>query len=192
VLAKVGVAVPMTDLFGVAGNQLLDEVPLPRAFAIRIESLRDLIEVFDREVAMLSHEIELWLSGDKGYLAIQQIPGVGPVLGAVFCAEIGDVTRFPSPDKLTCWAGLTPRHRESDLHVVRGAITKQGSRLVRWAAVEAAQRRRGGFQAERYDRITERRGNNKIARVAIARHTLTLLYYGLRDGEIRCLLEKTA
>ncbi|MGI9001099.1 MAG: transposase [Pseudonocardia sp.] len=37
------------------------------------------------------------------------------------------------------WAGLTSRHRESDATVHRGRITKQGSRLVRWAAVEAVQ-----------------------------------------------------
>jgi phosphoribosyl-ATP pyrophosphohydrolase len=37
-----------------------------------------------------------------------------------------------------------------------------------------------------YSRIAARRGN-KIARVAAARKLLTLVYYGLRDGEVRCL-----
>lgn len=62
---------------------------------------------------------------------------------AVLVAEIGDITRFSSADKLTCWAdcwaGLTPLHRESDTKVRRGRITKQGSRLVRWAVVESVQ-----------------------------------------------------
>jgi len=35
-------------------------------------------------------------------------------------------------------------------------------------------------------RIAKRRGRN-IAKVALARRMLTLCYYGLRDGEIRCL-----
>ena len=161
VLAKEGIAVPMTDLFGVAGQALLDTVPLGRSYAIRTESLRDLIAAHNGEIALLDREIDHWLSGDLGYLAIQAIPGVGPVLGAIFCAEIGDVHRFSSPDKLACWAGLTPRHRESDVHVVRGPITKQGSRIVRWAAVEAAQRH-AGFGRERYERIAERRGSKKI------------------------------
>ncbi|WP_369076347.1 IS110 family transposase [Streptomyces sp. ID05-39B] len=51
----------------------------------------------------------------------------------MFTAEIGDVTRFPDPKHLCSWAGLTPRHRESYLKVVRGHITKQGSKLVRRA-----------------------------------------------------------
>jgi transposase len=48
------------------------------------------------------------------------------------------VHRFTSAAHLASWAGLTPRHRESDTVVRRGPITKQGSTLVRWAAVEAS------------------------------------------------------
>ena len=62
---------------------------------------------------------------------------MGKVIGAIFVAEIGDISRFDSPKKLCCWAGLTPKHRESDEVVHRGPITKQGSALVRWAAIEA-------------------------------------------------------
>ena len=80
------------------------------------------------------------LSADPGYPALQTIPGVGPILAAVFTAEIGDITRFHGPSQLASWAGLTPKHHESDTNVHRGRITKQGSRLVRWAAVESVQR----------------------------------------------------
>ena len=80
------------------------------------------------------------LDTHRGYHAIQHVPGIGPVLAAVFVAEIGDVHRFTDPAHLCSWAGLTPTHRESDTVVRRGHITKQGSKLVRWAAVEAIQR----------------------------------------------------
>ena len=89
------------------------------------------------------------------------------------------------------WAGLTPKHKESDTTVHRGEMTKQGSRLVRWAVIEGTVRYHGGVKlAADYRRIAERRGKNR-ATVAIARKILTLVYYGLRDGEIRCLA-KTA
>ena len=82
---------------------------------------------------------------------------------------------------------MTPKHRESDTVVRRGPITEQGSRLVRWAAVEAAQgARNAGWLTEARTRIGERRGRN-IATVAVARKLLTLVYYGLRDGHIRAL-----
>lgn len=191
VLAKQGVHVPVTDLFGVAGRQLLDEVALGRAYAIRVASLRELIAVYDGEVAMADREVRAALDGHTGWTAVQAIPGVGPVLAAVFVAEIDDVTRFPSARHLCSWAGLTPRHRESDTTVIRGHITKQGSRLVRWAAVEAAQKT-GDFLKTDFRRIAERRNNRKIARVAVARKIVTLVYYGLRDGEIRCLAPEAA
>jgi hypothetical protein len=73
-----------------------------------------------------------------------------------------------------------------------GPITKQGSRLVRWALIEAVSRYHGGpHLAGDFHRIAERRGTNK-ARVAVARKVLTLVYYGLRDGEIRCLAHAQA
>jgi transposase len=187
VLAKEGVVVPMTDLFGIGGQRLLDEVKLKRAYRIRVESLRDLIELCDREIAILEKETAPFFAGDLGYHAVQAIPGVGPVLAAVFVAEIGDVSRFTSARHLTSWAGLTPTHHESDKKVRRGHITKQGSRLVRWAAVEAVSRQRGDTPIRaHHQQVGERRGA-QIGRVAAARKLLILVYYGLRDGEIRCL-----
>jgi transposase len=191
VLAKEGLQVPMTDLFGVAGTELLDTCELGDAYAVRVESLRELVEVLSREIAMLAGRINAWLADDVGYHVIQTIPGVGPVLAAVFVAEIGDISRFPTARHLCSWAGLTPSHRESDTTVYRGHITKQGSRLVRWAAVEAVGRQRGLTPIRAHHRrVADRRGKN-IGRVAAARKLVTFVYYGLRDGEIRCLAETT-
>jgi transposase len=188
VLAKQGVAVPVSDLFGVAGLALLDGLPLDPPYAARVASLRRLIEAFDFEIDVVSARLRAQLARDPGYQAVQAILGVGPVLAAVFVAEIGDVHRFDGPGRLCCWAGLTPRHRESDTTVHRGSITKQGSRLVRWAAIEAAQRtpKDAGWLVSTRARLIERRGRN-IAVVATARRLLTLVYYGLRDGHIRAL-----
>jgi transposase len=127
------------------------------------------------------------LADHKGYSAIQALNGVGRITAAIMVAEIGDVGRFPDARHLCSWAGLTPTHRESDTKVHRGHITKQGSTLVRWAAIEAVARYHGGAPiAAAFTRIATRRGV-MIARVAAARKLLSLIFYGLRDGEIRCL-----
>jgi transposase len=192
VVAKAGVAVPMTDLFGRAGLQLLGRLELPHAYSLRLTSLLGLIDAFDRQVDLVSRELRAALSEQPGYWAIQAIAGVGPTFAALFVAEIGDVSRFASPNKLCSWAGLTPRHRQSNIVVRRGPITKQGCKLVRWAAVEAAQKLQPTSKLERdFRRIAERRGR-KIGRVAAARKLLTLVYYGLRDGEVRCLAQPHA
>lgn len=59
---------------------------------------------------------------------------------------------------------------------------------MRWALGEAAQKaaQGGGPLRDAYERIAKRRGR-KVAKVAVARKILTLCFYGLRDGEIRCL-----
>ncbi len=68
-----------------------------------------------------------------------------------------------------------------------GTTDKQGCKLVRWAAIEAISHNHSGGKIKAdYRRIAERRGRN-IGRVAAARKVLRLVYYGLRDGEIRCL-----
>ena len=187
VMAKQGVLPTHADMFCAEARAVLDALELDDAYATRVESLRDLIALYDREVAVLEREIHGWLRDDAGYWAVQAINGVGPVMAAIFVAEIGDVHRFPGPAQLCSWAGLTPGHRESDVKVHRLGITKQGSRLVRWAAVEAVARYHGGDPIRpAFQRIAAKRGKN-IARVAAARRLLTLVFYGLRDGHIRCL-----
>jgi len=185
VLAKQGVRVAASDVFGAAGQRLLDA-----PYAARVDSLRRLIDAFTFEIDVLAQRTAADLHEHRGYQAVQAIPGVGPVLAAVFVAEIGDVTRFARPQQLCSWAGMTPRHRESDTKVHRGRITKQGNPLVRWAAVEAVQRLHDGRLGTTRARLTERRGAN-IAKVAAARELLTLVYYGLRDEQIRCLARPT-
>ena len=76
--------------------------------------------------------------------------------------------------------------------MIRGHVTKQGSRLLRWALIEAIQHVPAGFPArDAKDAIIARRGRQarNIAKVAAARRMLTLVCYGLRDGQIRCLPE---
>jgi transposase len=188
VLATEGVLTSRYELWGPKGPKLLEGLDLAPSYRTRIESLCRLIELYDTEIQGVGVEIAGWLDDDLGYRAIQAIKGVGPILGTDFVAEIGRIDRFDSPDKLCSWAGLTPKHRESDTKVSRGGITKQGSRLERWAAIEAISRERDTTVAALYARVKERRGTN-VARVATARTLLHLVYYGMRDGEIRCLVQ---
>ena len=187
VLAKCGIQVSMTDLFGLAGTELLDRLELPRPYAARIASLRRIIGALDFEIDAFAGQVRGRLARDPGFLAVQAIPGVGPILGAVFVAEVGGVHRFARAEELTCWAGLTPKHHESDTHVHRGHITKQGSRLVRWAAIESVQILPKHTLVGRIrDRVGDRRGRN-IGVVAAARRQLEFVFYALRDHRVRAL-----
>ena len=100
VMAKEGVLPGVTDMFGPAGQRLLDELELADAYLVRVESLRDLIVVYDRHVATLECRIHELLRDDRGYQAIQKLDGVGRTIAAIFVTEIGDIGRFRSPEAL--------------------------------------------------------------------------------------------
>ena len=77
-MAKEGVLPAVSDMFGAAGNVQLNEMELGDAYSIRVESLRDLIEVYDREVTMLETNIRERLRGDRGYRAKPSTGSVRP------------------------------------------------------------------------------------------------------------------
>jgi transposase len=187
-LAKHGVQHGHADLFGKQGGEFLAALELRELPRRRLESLLRLIGDFDREIELATAEIDALAKHDERVEVLCRLRGIGRYTAMLVIAEIGDVSRFGSARKLCAWAGLTPTVRSSDGKARLGHITKQGSRPLRWALVEAAQHsaRGGGPLRDSFERIAKRRGR-KIAKVAIARKLLTLCYYGLRDGEIRCL-----
>lgn len=189
VLGKCGVIPELADVFGPVGAKLLDGLDLPEPYASRLASQRRVMAVLTAEITKLDTTIAHRLADDPAYRALLGINGIGPVTAAIFVAEIGDVHRFGSPDQLACWAGLTTRVDSSDRHRREGHVSKQGSRLLRWAAVEACQRIREPYLVDKRRAIMARRGKKAqhIATVATARHLLRVVYYTMRDGQARCL-----
>lgn len=187
-LASYGIQHDHTDLFGRAGTLFLKGLDLRKPERDRIETLLRLIGDLNREIELIDQQVKREACETKEVSVLTRIPGIGPYTALLVIAEVGDVSRFRSPRKLTSWAGLTPKTRSSDAKVRTGHISRQGSPALRWAMVEAAQKaeRSGGHLREMFERIAKRRGR-KIARVAVAREILELCYYGLRDGEIRRL-----
>ena len=122
----------------------------------------------DREIAMVEHEITPFFA-DLGFTAIQAIPGVGPVVAAIFVAEIGDVSRFkrPAPVQLGRAHPHAPRVRREG---------PPGSHLQAGITSRALGSRRGGGPPTwrhpdrlHHRRVGERRGT-QIGRVAAARN----------------------
>jgi transposase len=192
ILAKHGITRQHTDLFGKGGREFLAQLQLRDAPRRRLDSLLSLVCDFDREITETTKEIEARAKTDDRVDVLTQIRGVGRYTAMLIIAEVGEIDRFPDARHLCAWAGLTPTVRSSDGKARLGHISRQGSPALRWALVEAAQKctTGGGPLREQFERITKRRGR-KVAKVAVARQILTLSYYGLRDGEIRCLARRS-
>jgi transposase len=187
-LAKQGVQRPFSDMFGPGGLRFLETLELAESPRRRLDSTLALIADFTREIELTTREIDARAKEDPYVEVLCQIRGVGRYIAMLVIAEVGDVNRFRTARQLCSWAGMTPTVRSSDRRTRLGHISHQGSPALRWALVEAAQHaaRGGGPLRQAFERIAKRRGR-QVAKVAVARRILTLCFYGLRDGEIRCL-----
>ena len=110
---------------------------------------------------------------DPRVALLRTIPGVGDLLGLTIATEIGDVSRFATPRKRIAYAGLAPKVDQSGDRSRTGALSKAGSRTLRWAAVEAAHQawRESNPWRELYTSIAARAGKNP-AKSAVARKVL--------------------
>lgn len=184
VLASYNLVAPTADLFGVRGRQYLDEVmnnQLRSASVRVIRSDLDLIEHLTQQIAEAESATQLSAEQVQQVKLLCTMPGVGRVGAITLLAEIGNIQRFNSPKALCNWAGLTPRVRSSDLQVHHGRISKQGPALVRAAMTRAATI--ASRCSKRWYRVHEKlipRCGRQAAKVAVARHLLTVIYYMLK------------
>lgn len=98
-----------------------------------------LIRILDAEIDEIEAEISVIVNSLNS--TIMTIPGVGSRTGAMILAEIGDFSRFDSPDKILAYAGLSPSTYQSGKLNACGAhsrMEKLGSHYLRFALFNAA------------------------------------------------------
>jgi hypothetical protein len=133
VLLTHGKPCPVSDLFGVRGRRLLAQLSLPEPWQGTIEASLRLIDELDREIGECERELRR-LGADHRYVPLLcTVPGISWVLAYTIAAELGDISRFPSPGKLAGYSGLCPRVYQSGERDLRGPLVKQGPRYLRWA-----------------------------------------------------------
>ena len=115
------------------------------------------------------------------------VPGIGWVSGFTIAAEIGDISRFSSPVKLTGYTGLCPRVNQSGDMDLRGPLSKHGPRYLHWGLMEAAIHASSHpLYRERYQRTKRRLGRQrgaKVAQIELARKLSEAIWYMLTRNE---------
>ena len=112
--------------------------PMP-AKSLELQHTIRLIRELDKEISEIESAIKAII--DELAPPILTIPGISYRMGAMILAEIGDFSRFDSPDKLLAYAGLSPSTYESGKLKATGAyahMEKRGSRYLRYALFNAA------------------------------------------------------
>ena len=125
-LAKHNIRLPATDLHGDAATGLLDDLELPGTYATRLAAQRRLLLVLADEIAATEVDLVRRLKDHPGYRKLLTVKGIGPILAAVFVAEIGDVSPVPGRRGVV----LLGRDHPSPLRVRQdGAPRRRRSRL---------------------------------------------------------------
>jgi transposase len=147
---------------------------------------RDLLELLDRlhpTIAELTQAIEQEVEKCPEAQRLRTHPGVGALTALAFVLIIGKAERFQCGKQVASYLGLVPLEESSGNRRRLGHITKQGSSMLRFLLVEAAQVtvRSVPEWRSQYLHLMMRRGR-KIAKVAMARKLAVRLYWMMRQG----------
>ena len=104
-LINFGRPCPVTDLFGAEGRRLLERLDVPEPWRGNVTASVQLIDDLERQIADINRRLKQG-HADHPYLPLLlTVPGIGWVLAFTIAAEIGQVERFASPEKLTGYTG---------------------------------------------------------------------------------------
>jgi transposase len=191
-LAKYALSVKgVSDIFGKQSRtRLLGQISrLPEHTRYTAGEQLAHIDHLDKTIVDLTKRIEQIFGHTAIMKRLQSIPGIGPILSLVVNLEIGDVTRFASPQGLASYAGTVPRVHASGGRIRFGKLRTDVNKYLKWAYSEAANSiviNRKVYPNRHvttlYNRIRARKGHQK-AIGAVSRHLAEASYWILTKQE---------
>jgi len=164
------------------GQAKIAFLPLPPHASYRRSALQTMYRKMEEQIEDLTEQVTEQAKQRCGARLLMTHPGVGPVTALATDVFLGDPQRFGDGKALASYVGLIPREYSSGGRQRLGAITKQGSPLLRFLWSEAA------AHAARRDPDLQRFNHRKLvqkglgkARVAVARKLGIRLWIMLRD-----------
>ena len=171
-----------TDLFGKQGMEYLAQIELPTPDKYIISDSLKFLLVLRQHIKRTDGIVERLSRGDRRVKRLQTVPGIGKFFSVLIATEIDDIGRFSDARKLCSYAGLVPSIYSSGNKVFHGGITRSGNKFLRWALVEAVWPaiKKDSSLRYYYHKIKEKKGAN-VAKVAVARRLLTIIYHILKE-----------
>jgi transposase len=152
------------------GRKRLEQLALAPWATKRRQDLLGLLDQLNDSVEELSAALQQEAEKRPEVRLLMTHPGVGPVTALAFVLIVGDPGRFRCGKQIGSYVGLIPEEASSGVHRRLGHISKQGSTLLRFLLVEAAQAA-ARFNPEwrsKFLHLAMRR-ERRIAKVAMAR-----------------------
>jgi transposase len=171
------------NLFTRAGRAWLEKIDLPEVEKLLVRQNLELLRSTEEALTEIDQLLARLAQEDERVSILMQIPGINVFGALAILAEIGEISRFASPKKLSSYAGLVPSLHRSGQKNSSGPITKAGRSRLRWVLVEAAHvaARHDPQLGRFYYRLRARKGTN-VAVVATARK-LSVVIWHLLSGD---------
>ncbi|MGZ6617868.1 MAG: IS110 family RNA-guided transposase [Solirubrobacteraceae bacterium] len=182
VLGQFGVTAPFKRLREPDVDEFLIERGIPDVWRRSIAESVAIVSMLDQRLIPLERELGPLARADSRVRLLVTIPAIGGLLGLTIASEIGDISRFASARKLIGYSGLTPRVHQSGQTARTGKLSKTGSTMLRWAAIEAAQQawRTSNPWYQLYLDVKQRcGGKGNPAKAAVARKVLIASWHVL-------------
>jgi transposase len=137
-LIAFGYQVPMADLFGLRGRQLLRELDIPEPWRGHVAASVELIDELELRISAIESQLQRSGADHRCVPLLMTAPGFGWITSFTVACELGDIGRFSAPVKFVGYTGLCPRVSQSGEVDLRGPVSKRGPRYLRWGLMEAA------------------------------------------------------
>lgn len=176
---------PTKGLDTIRGKQWLAQVSLDPVDRLEMDQLLAQWNLWNEQMKVVESEIQKRQASSPAAAIVATIPGCGAYSSLGLASRVGSIERFPRPGSLANYWGIAPGSRNSgDVKDRLGSITKQGSAMARFLLGQLVLHvlRRDAWMKAWYGRIKRRRGA-KIARVAVMRRLVTILWHMLKYQE---------
>ena len=172
-----------SKLWSAPGRAAFEKLGLAPWASRRRKELLELLDRLDPSIEELTVAVVQEARKRPDVLRLMTHPGVGPITALAYVLIIGTPERFHCGKQIGTYAGMIPSEESSAGKQRLGHISKQGSSLLRFLLVEAAQAaaRSNPEWRRRYIHLAMRR-HRSIAKVAMGRRLGVRLYWMWRNG----------
>ena len=181
----------ISDMFGRKGREqmalTIKQLPSETRYTLRC-LLRELDMVVS-QIQRIEKRMKKVFSKTEMVNRLMSLPGIGFILAVAIGNEIGDISRFATPQRLASYAGTVPRVHSSGGHTRYGKLRNDVNHYLKWAYSEAGnstavnhKRFPGRHTSKLYKRIRERKGHAKAVG-AVARHLAEASFWVLTRNE---------
>jgi len=181
----------ISDIFGSRGREqmglTIKQLPSETCYTLRC-LLREL-DMVESQIQRIEKRMKKVFSKTEQVKRLMTLPGIGFILAVAIANEIGDISRFSTPQRLASYAGMVPRVHSSGGHTRYGKLRSDVNHYLKWAYSEAGNstavnHKRFPFRhtSKLYRRIREKKGHAKAVG-AVGRHLAEASFWVLTRNE---------